>query len=199
VKRDEPEPKRAAPSTLGGSSIELPSPVSREETLLSARRNDLGHKGVIAVAIASAVALVAGVVLMQQRSSSSAAAQVSAHPPVLAQTAPRAIEPESLRVEPRDSGVAAIPSVEPALSAPVSPTVTATSQTAQSSLRPGRRPTPVAPSATNHSNQPAATTGSAPTTTGDHPANAAANPRQTNPSTQTPTEGPRQVGGGFVL
>ncbi|MFO0557651.1 MAG: protein kinase [Polyangiales bacterium] len=202
----EPTPKRAAPSTLGGSSIELPSPVSREDTIVSGQRKDSGHKGLIAVVLASAVALISGVAVMQRSSASSSAAtppHASAQPsvapsPTVTRVAETAVRPAE--TSDRDSGVAANSLIEPAVTAQASPAVTANSQTAPSSSRPGRRPpSSVVSTTTAHSNQPAATPSNTPTTTNERPANSAANPHQTNTSTQTPTEGPRQVGGGFVL
>lgn len=192
--KSESAPARAAaPSTLGGSSIEVSSPLHRDETIGVDPRRANGRRGLALVLVAVVLGSL-GAVALSNRSAPATPAVTDRRPPP-----DRA--PEPLHVAARepaaaaDSGatIAVMPANIQANVDSAQRTV-AHSQTPAGSPRTGRRPTtgltasPTNPAAPQESSRTPST-----------------NP-QTAPSgtaagsaSQTPTEGPRQVGGGFVL
>lgn len=206
---DESARRTPAPSTLGGSSIELPSPVGREETVALSNKRGSGHKGLVIVVVVSAIALSVGATLAQRSWSSSA--RNTAHAATQSTTTQsassvRAPVPVAASIDPRaeDSGVAPAiavvnPPVETQLNVASSATVTPNSQTPSGSTRPGRRPPPNVATTTNSNSTTTTTQSNTRTTPSENAVQTPTNPHTTTGAASPPQEGPRQVGGGFVL
>ncbi|MBL8682130.1 MAG: serine/threonine protein kinase [Myxococcales bacterium] len=182
---DAPKAARApAPSTLGGSSVEVSSPLTRAETV-GLDRDRGGHRGLLLVVSVTALALIGGLFAWQRATPTpqGVAQRPVSIPPSPTHTIIERDVPEA-HTQP---AIGAQPSVTPDASAVVQQTVERDAggavarnhgQSTGSSPRSGRN------------GRPGPATGAAPPT----------QPTQSTTSTNNAgQDGPRQVGGGFVL
>jgi serine/threonine protein kinase len=186
-----------AASTLGGSSIELPSPVERSETVgIDPRGRGARSSLWLAVAV-GALAVAGGLAAMFRGATPGHAANAQ---PVLSPSVATPPIARALPVEP------ARPSLEPPARVPDPALVDAEAPPVNAVVPAQNATNPRA----NTRTTPRGQTPSAPTRPGANTTPVLTSPPETRPEPTTrpttpdrpatpPTEGPRQVGGGFVL
>ncbi len=187
-------PRTAAPSTLGGSSIEVASPLHRDETIGVDPRRANGRRGVVLALVAVVLASIGAVALANRSAPSTGVANNPSPLPERPREQPRLTALEPAVLAPDSGANVAVSAANIPVDASSAQGPAAHSQTPAILGRPGRRPTtgltanptiPVAPQGSSHTPNTNPQTAPSGTAAGS--------------ASQTPTEGPRQVGGGFVL
>lgn len=195
VNGDAREAKRTpAPSTLGGSSVEVSSPLTRAETV-GLDRDRSGHRGLLAVVSVTALGLI-GALFAWQRAAPSPT-QSPVRPSTIAAPAvrngPERAGPESLA---RTTGGGAEPAVTDASTAAI-----ALQTDDRDASLVAARPNSQSSTGSPRTGRNAHSTGTSPS--GAAPRTPTAPTSQPTQSTTNSTtqgqDGPQQVGGGFVL